>query len=45
MPRTCGLERNYFIPSKINLNDTNAVGGLIKISRDSLGALGENESC
>lgn len=45
MPRTCGLERNYFIPSKINLNDTNAVGVLLKFSGDSWGALGENESC
>lgn len=44
MPRTCGLERNDFIPSKINLNDTNGVGVLLKFSGDSWGALGENES-
>lgn len=41
---TCGLERNDFIPSKINLNNTNAVGVLLNISGDSWGALEENES-
>lgn len=43
--RTCGLERNDFIPSEMNLNNTNAVGVLLNISGDSWGALGENESC
>lgn len=34
-PQTCELERNDFIPSKINLNNTNAVGVLLNISGDS----------
>lgn len=39
-PRTCGLERNDFIPRKINLNNTNVVGVLLNISGD-LEVLGE----